>query len=115
MKVNLQAEKNDALEYKKTKDYRKYTNATKFKAESYANQNTQENIKRNVVQVKSYGGKNRVENLQNYYNRYTYDDPTSYKGPIIESWPPSKNRWIAPYMNEPFTTIHGEKSLKIRH
>ena len=28
----------------------------------------------------------------------TYDDPKTYKGPIVEGWPPSKNRAITLYM-----------------
>ena len=71
--------------------------------------NIQKNVKKNLVHGIGNAGKTprktRAENIENYYNQYTYDDPASYKGPIIESWPPSKNRLIAPYMNEPFTTI----------
>ena len=109
------AEKNDHLQYKKTTDYRKYayyTKTTKIKSENFSKQNTQENIKTNIVKVKSYRETIRVGNVKNYYNQYTYDDPTSYKGPIIESWPPSKSRWIAPYMNEPFTTIPWRKKFE---
>ena len=28
----------------------------------------------------------------------TYDDPRTYKGPIVEGWPPSKNRTVKLYM-----------------
>ena len=39
----------------------------------------------------------------NYYSEYTYDEPSSYNGFILESWPPSKSRSIKEYINYNFT------------
>ena len=41
--------------------------------------------------------------LVNYYREYTYDEASSYHGPILESWPPSRSRSIKPYINYSFT------------
>ena len=48
-------------------------------------------------------GENMLE--KNYYRKYSYDDPTSYKGPIIKAWPPSKSRNVVIYTKEPFTRL----------
>ena len=101
--------------YKATVDYTNSTYNTKTtqpKSENYTKQNTQEYVKTNTAEVNKYRGNISVENVKNYYNKYTYDDPTSYKGPIIESWPPSKNRRIPPYMKEPFTTIPWRENVE---
>lgn len=46
----------------------------------------------------------------NYYQKYTYSNPKTYKGTFFEAWPPSKSRSIVPYMNENFTVVpHAHK------
>ena len=47
----------------------------------------------------------------NYYSKYTYDEPSSYNGVILESWPPSKNRSIKEYINYNFTHHPGLDKL----
>ena len=34
--------------------------------------------------------------------KFTYSDPKDYKGPIVEGWPPNKNRSIEIYMTGTF-------------
>lgn len=68
-------------------------------------QNVIGNVSFDYGMREKYGTNLSVEKVKNYYRQYTYDDPTSYKGPILESWPPSKSRWIVPDMNEHFTSI----------
>ena len=53
--------------------------------------------------VKNYY--NHPLNTINYFRRYTFDNPETYKGAFLDSWPPSKSRSIAPFMNEPFTMV----------
>lgn len=53
--------------------------------------------------VKNYY--NHPLNTINYFRKYTYDDPKTYKGSFLDSWPPSKSRSIARFMNEPFTMV----------
>ena len=47
----------------------------------------------------------------NYYREYTYDDPTSYDGPILESWAPLKSRSVKQYINYAFTHYPGSKNF----
>ena len=36
----------------------------------------------------------------------TYDKPSSYQGPIVEGWPPSKNRSVSKYLSGNFILIN---------
>merc|ERR1712212_1442735 len=47
----------------------------------------------------------------NYYRKYTYSNPKTYKGTFLESWPPSKSRSIVPYMNANFTVVPHENKI----
>ena len=42
----------------------------------------------------------------------TYDNPKTYRGAIVEGWPPWKDRDISKYMNEPFTSIPAQHRLR---
>ena len=50
---------------------------------------------------------NVEENImtKSYYRKYTYTDPGSYSGPIIDAWPPNKSRDVSLYMNASFTKL----------
>ena len=47
----------------------------------------------------------------NHERIYSFDDAVSYNGNVIESWPPSKNRSVRLYINEPFTLLPREDKL----
>ena len=47
----------------------------------------------------------------NYFRKYTYDNATSYKGDIIDAWPPSRNRNVTVYLNYSFTTFPRKDKL----
>ena len=56
---------------------------------------------------------NAKENImtKSYYRKYTYTDPGSYSGPIIEAWPPNKSRDVSLYMNASFTKLPNQNKL----
>ena len=41
----------------------------------------------------------------------TYDNPKAYIGPIVEGWPPWRDRDVSRYLNEPFTSIPTKSKL----
>ena len=41
----------------------------------------------------------------NYFQKYTYDDPVSYKGRYVRAWPPYKSRDVTNYIKKPFTVV----------
>ena len=47
----------------------------------------------------------------NHERIYSFDDAVSYTGNVIESWPPSKNRNVRLYINEPFTLLPRKDKL----
>ena len=47
----------------------------------------------------------------NHFRKYTYDNPTTFKGKILRSWPPSKNRSVQLYITEPFTIVPRQDKL----
>ena len=56
---------------------------------------------------------NVEENImtKSYYRKYTYTDPGSYSGPIIDAWPPNKSRDVSLYMNASFTKLPNKNKL----
>ena len=45
------------------------------------------------------------------YHSFTFDDPTSYNGYVIDAWPPSKDRNVSNYMNEQFGFLPSQSSF----
>ena len=45
------------------------------------------------------------------YHSFTFDDPTSYSGYVIDAWPPSKDRNVSNYMNEQFGFLPSKSSF----
>ena len=41
----------------------------------------------------------------------TYQNPKTYNGPIVEGWPPSKNRNVQQYITQPFTSAPNNSKL----
>ena len=48
----------------------------------------------------------------NNYKKYTFDDPKSYDGFVVEAWPPSKDRSISNYIRDPFTYLPSKSNFK---
>ena len=44
----------------------------------------------------------------------TYQNPKTYNGPIVEGWPPSKNRNVHQYMTQPFTSVPIDSKLNYK-
>ena len=74
----------------------------------YQSINTQK-VGKNVVSEHANDEKEAVFNSQlnheNFYESYTFDDPKSYKGFIIDAWPPSKDRNVTNYIANNFTQL----------
>ena len=51
------------------------------------------------------------DEFANYYREYTYDDPTTYNGPVLEAWPPLKSRSVKAFMSESFTHYPESKNF----
>ena len=45
------------------------------------------------------------DDIFNAFEKYTFDDPMLYKGYVIDAWPPSKDRNVSNYINDPFTRL----------
>ena len=43
--------------------------------------------------------------IVNLYNLMSYADPSQYKGPIIEGWPPSRDRSMLTYIRPEENTV----------
>ena len=75
---------------------------------SDSNENTIENKTATKVTTEkrpitlAIANKDRIM-TKDYFRKYTFQDPSIYKGLIIEAWPPSKNRSVGLYINESFT------------
>ena len=41
----------------------------------------------------------------------TYENPKTYNGPIVEGWPPSRNRNVRKYMTQTFTSVPNNSKL----
>ena len=47
----------------------------------------------------------------NDYHSFTFDDPASYSGYVIDAWPPSKDRNVSNYINEPFSYLPSKSNF----
>ena len=46
------------------------------------------------------------------YHNLTFDDPTSYNGYVIDAWPPSKDRNVSNYINDPFDYLPNKNNFQ---
>ena len=73
--------------------------------QSRSDQKVGENVASEHANDKKEAIFNSQLSLENFYESYTFDDQKSYKGFIIDAWPPSKDRNVTNYIANDFTQL----------